>query len=239
MTLSRPDVRRLLASDGMRPSRALGQNFVVDPNTVRRIARLSGGGTRERGRGDRRGTRIADAWRLLRPERVSRLWRSIADSYRCSGQWWSLSVHESCTETRSASIGPSLLVFSGSVLVTDLSPAPGGSRGPWVLVANLPYNIATPLIAKVLDDVPEVTRLVVMVQREVGERLAAAAGDPAYGAVSVKVAYHATASLLGRVSPTVFMPRPKVESVIVGMERRATPGCRSVTGRAPSASSRW
>jgi 16S rRNA (adenine1518-N6/adenine1519-N6)-dimethyltransferase len=62
-----------------------------------------------------------------------------------------------------------------------------------------------------------------MVQREAGERLAAGVGDPAYGAVSVKVAYHATASLLGRVPATVFMPRPKVESVIVGMDRRPAP----------------
>ena len=104
-----------------------------------------------------------------------------------------------------------------------LSSEDTSSEAPWVLVANLPYNIATPLIAEVLDEVPEVTRLVVMVQREVGERLAAGAGDPAYGAVSVKVAYHAEASLLGRVSPMAFIPRPNVESVIVGMDRRPAP----------------
>jgi 16S rRNA (adenine1518-N6/adenine1519-N6)-dimethyltransferase len=118
-------------------------------------------------------------------------------------------------------------VVHGDALSLDwsdlLSSPDPSSQGPWVLVANLPYNIATPLIAKVLDEIQQVTRLVVMVQREVGERLAAGVGDPAYGAVSVKVAYHATASLLGRVSPTVFMPRPKVESIIVGMDRRAVP----------------
>jgi 16S rRNA (adenine1518-N6/adenine1519-N6)-dimethyltransferase len=94
---------------------------------------------------------------------------------------------------------------------------------PWALVSNLPYNVATPVVAKVLDEVPDVKRLVVMVQREVGERLAAGVGDPAYGAVSVKVAYHATARLLGRVPPTVFMPRPNVASVLVGIDRRDTP----------------
>jgi len=118
-------------------------------------------------------------------------------------------------------------VVQGDALAMDWSEllASGDPpvAGPWVLVGNLPYNISTPLIARVLDEVPEVTRIVVMVQRETGERLAAGVGDPAYGAVSVKVAYHATASLLGRVPATVFMPRPKVESVIVGIDRRITP----------------
>jgi 16S rRNA (adenine1518-N6/adenine1519-N6)-dimethyltransferase len=65
--------------------------------------------------------------------------------------------------------------------------------------------------------------MLVMVQREVGERLAAGVGDPAYGAVSVKVAYWATASVVGRVPSTVFVPRPKVESVLVSIERRRSP----------------
>ncbi len=63
-----------------------------------------------------------------------------------------------------------------------------GDRGPWTLVANLPYNVATPLVAELLDGVPQLDRMLVMVQREVAERLAARAGDDAYGAVSVKVA---------------------------------------------------
>src|SRR5262249_51828745 len=97
-----------------------------------------------------------------------------------------------------------------------------GSR-EWVLVANLPYNVSTPLVARLLDEVPAITRMLVMVQREVGERLAAAVGDSAYGAVSVKVAYWATASVVGRVPATVFVPRPKVESALVSVVRRASP----------------
>lgn len=98
-----------------------------------------------------------------------------------------------------------------------------GSIDDWVLAANLPYNIATPLVAKLLDEVPEIKRLVIMVQREVGERLSAGPGDEAYGAVSVKVSYYATASVLARVPPTVFMPRPNVDSVVIGIERRPDP----------------
>ena len=90
-------------------------------------------------------------------------------------------------------------------------------------MSNLPYNVAVPVVVRLLEEAPEVERIVVLVQREVGERLAAGPGDEQYGAVSVKVAYYAEASLLGVVAPTVFMPRPKVDSVIVGMVRRAAP----------------
>jgi 16S rRNA (adenine1518-N6/adenine1519-N6)-dimethyltransferase len=120
--------------------------------------------------------------------------------------------------------GDALKLDWAELLAAEHHPAEEQRAGaPWVLVANLPYNIATPLVATILDETPQITKLVVMVQREVGERLAASVGEPAYGAVSVKVAYHATAALLGRVSPAVFMPRPNVESVIVGIERRTDP----------------
>ena len=91
------------------------------------------------------------------------------------------------------------------------------------MVANLPYNVATPLVVGVLESAPMIERILVMVQREVGERLAAGAGDDAYGAVSVKVAYYATATVVGTVSPNVFVPKPKVESALVRLVRHATP----------------
>jgi 16S rRNA (adenine1518-N6/adenine1519-N6)-dimethyltransferase len=96
-----------------------------------------------------------------------------------------------------------------------LGPDPG-----WSLVANLPYNVAVPLVIRVLEEAPQVSSLLVMVQREVGERLAARARDEAYGAVSVKVTYWADASVVGKVSSSVFIPRPRVESVLVRMDRR-------------------
>ena len=94
---------------------------------------------------------------------------------------------------------------------------------PWVLVANLPYNISVPLICDLLDDVPAIGEMVVMVQREVADRLVAGPGDDAYGLPSVKVAYHAEARLLGRVPPSVFLPRPRVDSALVGLRRRSEP----------------
>ena len=93
----------------------------------------------------------------------------------------------------------------------------------WHLVANLPYNVATPLVLDLLDSSSAIDRMLVMVQREVGERLAAGPGTSAYGIPSVKVAYWASAEIVGRVGPSVFLPRPKVESVLVRIVRRSRP----------------
>jgi 16S rRNA (adenine1518-N6/adenine1519-N6)-dimethyltransferase len=92
-----------------------------------------------------------------------------------------------------------------------------------VLVANLPYNIATPLVADLLAQVGAIGRMLVMVQREVGERLAAAPGSRTYGAVSVRVAYFAEARVVARVAADVFLPRPNVESVLIEIVRRPLP----------------
>ena len=92
-----------------------------------------------------------------------------------------------------------------------------------MLVANLPYNVATPLIADVLDFVPQVSRMLVMVQKEVADRFAASPSTSAYGALSVKVAFHATARVVGQVPASVFLPRPNVESSLVEITRRTTP----------------
>ncbi len=205
--LSGPDVRRLLAEHGIRPSRALGQNFVVDPNTVRRIARLAG---------------------LAAGERVVEIGAGLGSL--------TLALVEQGVRVRAVELDRRLLpvlreVVGGAaveVVEADALRAPWpvllGARGaPISLVANLPYNIATPLVLRVLEEAPEVRSLLVMVQREVGERMAASVGADAYGAVSVKIAYFAEARLVGRVPPTVFHPRPRVESVLVRLERRVAP----------------
>ena len=116
------------------------------------------------------------------------------------------------------SVEPAARVVHADALTADFSALLGGRRA--VVVANLPYNVATPLVLRLLEEVPEVSRMLVMVQREVGERLAARAGDEAYGAVSVRVAYFATARVVGHVGPAVFLPRPHVESALVEIVRR-------------------
>jgi 16S rRNA (adenine1518-N6/adenine1519-N6)-dimethyltransferase len=98
-----------------------------------------------------------------------------------------------------------------------------GGREGWLMVSNLPYNVATPLVLGMLERGLPIERYVVMVQREVGERLAAGPGDEGYGGSSVRVAYHATARLLRRVPASVFWPQPAVESVLVELVPRSTP----------------
>ena len=95
---------------------------------------------------------------------------------------------------------------------------------PWVLVANLPYNIATPLVLDLLAGVPQIERMLVMVQLEVGERLAAGPGTKAYGIPSVKLRWWAQARIVGRVPPTVFVPPPRVDSALVDVRRHPPAG---------------
>ncbi|HET7721465.1 MAG TPA: 16S rRNA (adenine(1518)-N(6)/adenine(1519)-N(6))-dimethyltransferase RsmA [Acidimicrobiales bacterium] len=205
MTLSGADVRRLLDTYGLAPSRARGQNFVVDPNTVRRIARLAGVGA---------GDRVVEIGAGL-----GSLTLALAET---GAAVTAIEVDSGLVPALRSVVEPvGVTVVEGDALRLDWAALLGA--GPWILVANLPYNVATPLVADLLDEVPAITRMLVMVQREVAERLAAGAGDDAYGAVSVKVAYWATAKVVGRVPATVFHPVPNVESALVRIDRRPAP----------------
>ena len=98
-----------------------------------------------------------------------------------------------------------------------------GDAGPWTLCANLPYNVAVPVVMESLQHGSSIRREVVMVQREVGQRLAARPGEEHYGAVSVHVAYRCEASMVRKVAASVFWPRPSVDSVVVRLDRLAAP----------------
>ena len=103
-------------------------------------------------------------------------------------------------------------------------PALLAAHPSWVLVANLPYNIATPLVLDLLAGAPAIERMLVMVQLEVGERLAAGPGTKAYGIPSVRRAWWADATVVGKVPPTVFVPPPRVESALVDIRRHPPAG---------------
>lgn len=205
MTLSGRQVRELLAGSGLHPSRARGQHFVVDANTVRRIARLAAVGP---------GDLIVEVGAGLGSLTLA-LAETGADvtAIEIDGRLVPLLRQVTANTAVRVVEADAMRLDWGALLGTDT----------WALVANLPYNVATPLVADLLDEVPAITRMLVMVQREVGERLVAGAGDDAYGAVSVKVAYWATAAIVGSVPAGVFFPRPKVESVLVAIERRPGP----------------
>ncbi len=207
MTLTRRQITQRLAEHGLRPSRALGQNFVADPNTVRRMARLAGVGP---------GDQVLEIGAGL-----GSLTLALAET---GAQVTAVEVDRYLVPVLRRTAEPAgVTVIEGDAMTLDWGQLLGTEPRSWTMVANLPYNIATPLVADLLDEVPAIGRLLVMVQREVGERLAAEAGSGPYGAVSVKVAYWATAKVVGRVPASVFIPRPAVESVLVSIIRRDQP----------------
>jgi len=112
---------------------------------------------------------------------------------------------------------PNVRIEVSDAMRTDWTTALGADR--WSMVSNLPYNVSVPLLMELLRTAP-IDRYVVMVQREVGERLVARPGEEAYGAVSARVAYGADARVLRRVPADVFWPRPKVDSVLVRLDPR-------------------
>ena len=199
-------VRSLLDAHGVRPSRALGQNFLTDPNVARRIVRLSGIGA------DDRVLEIGPG--------IGSLTLALAET---AGRVVALEIDRYLLPVLDEVVGAlgNVEVVHGDAMDAHYPALLGEDR--WVLVANLPYNVATPLLARLLTDVPQLARMVVMVQREVAERLAAPPGTRACGAISVKVAYHCTARVLAQVPPSVFTPRPNVDSTVVAFDRRPAP----------------
>jgi 16S rRNA (adenine1518-N6/adenine1519-N6)-dimethyltransferase len=208
--LSPTDVRGLLAAHDLRPSRALGQNFLADPNTARRIVRLAGVGP---------GDRVLE----IGPG-IGSLTVALAEAVAPGGEILALELDRHLLPVLGEVVDglPQVRVVHGDALSVDYDALLDDAR-PWTMVSNLPYNVATPLMARLLEEVPRLETLSVMVQKEVAARLAAPPGTPACGAISVKVAYHATAAIVGVVPPTVFVPRPKVDSAIVRFERRPAP----------------
>lgn len=209
------EVRDLAARLDLRPTKQWGQNFVIDPNTVRRIVRTAGVGPEdvvvEVGPG------LGSLTLALLP-RVRQVTAVEVDPV----------LARQLPETVAAlapTLADRLAVLPTDALRVRELPDPQ----PTALVANLPYNVAVPVVLHLLEVLPTLRRVLVMVQLEVAERLAAAPGSKVYGVPSVKAAWYAEVRLAGRVGRTVFWPAPNVDSGLVAMERRdppATPASR-------------
>lgn len=206
-TLGRNEIRRLLDEVGVTPSRTRGQNFLVDPNTATHIVRVAGVSREDHvveigpGLGSLTGALASAAAEVRAVEVDARL-----ASY--------LSVHMPSNVT----------VIQADAMTCDWNVVLGtesASHQPWLLVANLPYSVATPLIVDLLRDVPRIQRMLVMVQSDVADRLASAPGTRAYGPATVRLAYFATARIVGRIGREVFYPRPNVESALLRIDRRS------------------
>ncbi|MDQ2797000.1 MAG: 16S rRNA (adenine(1518)-N(6)/adenine(1519)-N(6))-dimethyltransferase RsmA [Actinomycetota bacterium] len=207
--LSPTRVRQLATRLGVRPTKQWGQNFVVDGNTVRRIVRVAGVGPEdvvvEVGPG------LGSLTLALLPE-VAHVTAVEIDPILA--QALPLTV-----ETLQPAFADRLTVVGADALTLTLLPDPQ----PTALVANLPYNISVPVVLSFLELLPTLRRVLVMVQLEVAERLAAPPGSRTYGVPSLKAAWYADVRLAGSVSRSVFWPVPNVDSGLVELVRRDPP----------------
>jgi 16S rRNA (adenine1518-N6/adenine1519-N6)-dimethyltransferase len=203
------EIRELAARLGVMPTKSLGQNFVHDPNTVRRIVRA------------------AD----LSPTEV------VVEVGPGLGSL-TLGLLPACAHVYAVEIDP---VLAGQLALTVRERAPEHAErltiinhdalklaaddvaAPTALVANLPYNVAVPVVLHLLAILPSLRHALVMVQKEVADRLTAGPGSRVYGVPSVKLAWYATARPAGRVPPSVFWPVPNVDSGLVAFTRRQPP----------------
>lgn len=202
--LGAADVRRIAEGLGVRPTKTLGQNFVHDAGTVRRIARAAAVSADDvvlevgPGLGSLTLALLETGARVVAVEIDRDLVRRLRDRFAGTDR---------------------LTIIEGDVLETDIAAVAGGE---YSLVGNIPYNITTPILFHAMRP-PRPRCAVLLLQREVGERMGAAPGSRVYGALTVNLSAIARTEVLFRVPPGAFQPPPKVESVVVRITPRADP----------------
>jgi 16S rRNA (adenine1518-N6/adenine1519-N6)-dimethyltransferase len=207
------DIRRLAEELGVRPTKKLGQNFVHDPNTVRRIVATAALGPRDvvlevgPGLGSLTLALLPAAERVvaveLDPVLAERLPATVAD--------------------RAPGLADRLTVLNEDALRVTAANLTVEGRTPTALVANLPYNVSVPVVLHLLAALPTMTKALVMVQAEVADRMAAPPGSRTYGVPSVKIAWYAKARRVATVPRSVFWPVPNVDSALVLLTRHEQP----------------
>lgn len=203
------EVRALAGELGVRPTKTLGQNFLHDPNTVRRILRTAA-------------LDPADVVLEVGPGLGSLTLGLLDAAARVTAVEIDPTLARALPATvaaRRPDLADRLTVLSADALRLDGVPDPQ----PTALVANLPYNVAVPVVLHLLETVPTLGRGLVMVQAEVAERLAAPPGSRAYGVPSVKAAWYADVRRAGSIPRAVFWPVPNVDSGLVALTRRPPP----------------
>ncbi|MFN8158631.1 MAG: 16S rRNA (adenine(1518)-N(6)/adenine(1519)-N(6))-dimethyltransferase RsmA [Candidatus Nanopelagicales bacterium] len=207
--LGAADVRRLADELGVHPTKQKGQNFVIDANTVRRIVRAA-----EVGADDvviEVGPGLGSLTLALLPE-VARVVAVEIDDVLAPA------LATTVRERRPDLADRLEVVHADALRVREL---PGAA--PTALVANLPYNVSVPVLLHLLEAFPSIRRVLVMVQLEVADRLAAGPGSKVYGVPSVKARWYGDVSRVGTVGRTVFWPAPNVDSGLVALTRTAPP----------------
>lgn len=206
--LGAAEIREIAARIGVNPTKKLGQNFVVDANTCRRIVKAADVDKSDialeigPGLGSLTLALLEAASQVIAIEIDTRL------------------AHELATTAKNHGFDPSLLkvVNSDAMNLEALTPE------PTVLVANLPYNISVPVLLRAFEKLPSLRTGVVMVQSEVADRLVAKPGSKSYGSPSVKATWWGTLTAAGNVGRSIFWPVPNVDSSLVRFDRHEVPG---------------
>ena len=229
------EVRELAARLEVSPTKKLGQNFVIDPNTVRKIVRLAGveAGDRVIEVGPGLGSLTLGITEVGADVTAIEIDRRLADELLATARAMQPGIFADERAPRLRVVNTDALDLSRAVLLRALAgsgdPATGeaakhdGSPMPTVLVANLPYNVSVPILMHLLQLIPELRSGLVMVQSEVGYRIAAGPGSKEYGAPSAKAAWYGEWRIAGNVSRRIFWPVPGVDSVLVAYEKLAEP----------------
>lgn len=206
--LTAATVRRRAQELGLRPTKTLGQNFVIDPSTVRKIVRTSGVQPGETvveigpGLGSLTLGLLEAGARVVAIEVDPVLAAALPATIAACAPGRAEDVHVVCADA----------------LTVETLP-----EQPTRLVANLPYNVAVPVLLRFLQHQPSLTDVLVMVQAEVADRLAAGPGSRTYGVPSVKAAWYGHASRAGNISRSIFWPAPNVDSALVRLRRHPNP----------------
>lgn len=208
--LTSSDIRELCAQLNIRPTKTLGQNFVNDPGTVRKIVRNAG---------VQAGEQVLE----IGPGLGSLTLALLEAGAQVSAVEIDPPLAQALPTTAQARFPEAKLqVFTADAL-TITGPESIGGATPVRLVANLPYNVAVPIVLTVLEKLPSIQTVLVMVQAEVADRLAATPGNKIYGVPSAKVAWYASARRTLTIGRNVFYPVPNVDSALVKIERRPQP----------------
>ena len=208
--LTSNDIRELCAQLNIRPTKTLGQNFVNDPGTVRKIVRNAG---------VQAGEQVLE----IGPGLGSLTLALLEAGAQVSAVEIDPPLAQALPTTAQARFPEAKLqVFTADAL-TITGPESIGGATPVRLVANLPYNVAVPIVLTVLEKLPSIQTVLVMVQAEVADRLAATPGNKIYGVPSAKVAWYASARRTLTIGRNVFYPVPNVDSALVKIERRPHP----------------
>lgn len=208
--LTSNDIRELCAQLNIRPTKTLGQNFVNDPGTVRKIVRNAG---------VQAGEQVLE----IGPGLGSLTLALLEAGAQVSAVEIDPPLAQALPTTAQARFPEAKLqVFTADAL-TIIGPESIDGATPTRLVANLPYNVAVPIVLTVLEKLPSIQTVLVMVQAEVADRLAATPGNKIYGVPSAKVAWYASARRTLTIGRNVFYPVPNVDSALVKIERRPQP----------------